>query len=66
LDGYAISAAVVLIGNYLIYIKLRCCPPSKCCRRDYEKKPIQKWEFNVPAGITILMAIMIISVGIAG
>jgi len=44
----------------------RCCPPFKCCRRDYEKNPISKCEKNSPIIMLILCSAFLIIVGIWG
>jgi hypothetical protein len=44
----------------------RCCPPCKCCRRDYEKKPISKCEKNFPIILLIAVSVFLMIVGIWG
>lgn len=44
----------------------KCCPPCKCCRRDYDKKPITKTELNICLILLILFSVPLFIIGIWG
>lgn len=44
----------------------KCCPPCKCCRRDYDKKPITKMELNIFLIFLILCSAPLFVIGIWG
>jgi len=44
----------------------KCCPPSECCRRDYDKKPITKCELNFCLIMLIIFSAPLFVVGIWG
>lgn len=42
-----------------------CCPPSKCCRRDLEKKPFKKSELTIPNICILVWSVLIFAFAIA-
>lgn len=43
----------------------KCCPPSKCCRRDLDKKPFKKRELTIPNICILVWSVCIFAFAIA-
>lgn len=76
IQSYAVLAIawvillILSILGYICYICCcvcdKCCPPSKCCRRNYKKKPITKCETNFPIIVLFLASGILVGIGITG
>ena len=71
--GLVIPIIVFLVFSILGYITYfcccccdKCCPPCKCCRRDYEKKPLKRIEMLIPLGLMVILSVVLFGLAIAG
>lgn len=63
--GFSIVAIVAVISKTIININ-RKCPPSKCCKRDYEFNKLSKMELYVPVGFALILNLLLFAASIAG
>ncbi|CAD8196358.1 unnamed protein product [Paramecium pentaurelia] len=61
---------IISIFGWIFYCCYCCCdkkcPPSKCCKRDYEFNKLSKMELYVPVGFALILNLLLFAASIAG
>lgn len=66
LFGWIFYCCYCVCDKYIFIFIHRKCPPSKCCKRDYSEKKLEKKEFYIPIGFAIVLNLLLGGAAIAG